>query len=345
MADQMTRTLEEMGHEPTRLVAGARRRERPNRLNLENSLAVLTEGVTIARAARSTRCDVVWLHTFGVPTLPAIRTLAQVLAVRAMRKPIIVELHAFALAEHVATAGRVLRSTLWVIGRMSRRVVVLQEADERALRGQVAPEKVSVLPNWVDVPSDPQPLPAGPPFTALFVGGLVRRKGVPELIEAMRLLGDVPVRLRVVGGAGDDGVEAADAIRRGAADLMASGVVEFLGQLDDLAVRRELTCAHLFVLPSRAEGMPLSMIEALAEGRSVVVGDAGNMADIVRETGCGAVLSSQEPAVIAEALRRAVADPGQLAEGGRRGHEAAVGRFSGAAAAAKVSDILNSARQ
>lgn len=320
VADQMTLMLAEMGHEPTRLVAGDRRRARPNRLNLVNVLAVLAEAVAVAQAARATRPGVVWLHTFGVPTLPAIRTLAQVFAVRTVRRRIVVQMHAFDLAGQVERGGLVLRTVLRVVGRLSQRLIALQEVDADALRPYA---EVSIIPNWVDVSAEPTPLPPGPPFTVVFVGGLVERKGVPQLLEAMRLLENVPLQLRIAGGAGDDGPEAAAAMRRSAHDLTESDRVVFLGELEAGAVRQELARAHLFVLPSRAEGMPMAMLEALAAGRAVLVADAGKMVEVVREHECGSVLASREPADIAAALRACIRDWARLAAQGANGRQAA----------------------
>src|SRR5690606_33447942 len=150
--------------------------------------------------------------------------------------------------------------------------------------------RVITLPNWVEVPDQPTPLPSGLPHRAVFVGGLIARKGVPQLIEAMRLLADLPVVLTIVGGPGDEGPLVAAAIERAAEDLVQAGTLRFAGQLDATGVRAELRAAHLFVLPSEAEGMPLAMLEAMAEGRPVVVSDAGNMANVVREAACGVVL-------------------------------------------------------
>lgn len=340
LADQMVRTLKSMGHEPTRLVAGARLRKRPNRLNLENIRAVLTEAVAVAWTTRRTEADVVWLHTMGVPTLPAIRTLVQVLAVRAVRRRIIVEFHAFGVADQVAQARFLQRAVLRLVGRLSSRLVALHPGDADSLRTQIGTGDIVVLPNWVEVADEPTPLPPGPPFTAVFVGGLVERKGVSHLIKAMRLLADAPIHLRLVGGAGDDGEAAAVALRDAALDLAQAGRVRFVGELDASGVRSELRRAHLFVLPSRSEGTPMAMLEALAEGRPLLVGDAGNMAEIVRATGCGAVIASQEPAVIAEAIRELIGDPDRLADQGVRGHQAAVDRFSAAAASEALSKIL-----
>ncbi|MBW3630941.1 MAG: glycosyltransferase, partial [Gemmatimonadetes bacterium] len=70
-------------------------------------------------------------------------------------------------------------------------------------------------------------------------------------------------------------------VEHAAGDLVATGRVGFAGELDASGVRAELRAAHLFVLPSEAEGMPIAMLEAMAEGRPVLVTDAGNMRSVV----------------------------------------------------------------
>jgi len=118
--------------------------------------------------------------------------------------------------------------------------------------------------------------------------------------------------------------------------------VELLGLLEPRQVRDELRRAHLFVLPSRAEGMPLAMLEALAEGRAVLVSDAGNMAKVVRRHGCGVVLAAVDPDEIARALEELVHDSTGVAEMGRRAHTAAHAEFSTSALAGWVGQILMS---
>lgn len=342
-ADQMVRTLREMDYDAERLVAGDRSRARPNRLNPENLLAVLGEAVAAARRTRAIRADVVWLHTFGVPTLPALRTAAQVLAVRMARSRVIVEFHAFGLERFVSDAGWLQRVTLRAIGRWTAAIVVLHEAAASALRSVVGDANVVVLPNWVDVPTEPAPMPPAPPWRAVFVGALTRRKGAPQLVEAMQLLDDVPLVLRLVGGPGDEGPEIAEEVRRSATRLVSEGRIELAGPEDAASVRRSLAESHLFVLPSSAEGMPIAMLEAMAEGRPVLVTDVGNMATVVSEAGCGWVLSSSEPQVIAAGLRDAVAQPAELEARGRAGHAVARQRFSDASQRARLEQLLDPA--
>lgn len=339
--DQTVQALEGLGHEALRLVSGARLRRRPNRVNFENVGAVARESLAVLQGARRHRPDVVWLHTFGVPALPAFRTLAQVIAARVLCRSVVVRFQAFALEDQVSRAGLVQRTALRAIGGLSSRLVAEHDAAAAAL-ARFAPGKVVTLPNWVDVPEEPAPLPAAPPLRVVFVGGLIRRKGLPELLQAMRKVTDRPIVLRVVGGPGDDGEAVAEEIARSADDLVASGSVEFLGLLEPRQVRDELRRAHLFVLPSRAEGMPLAMLEALAEGRAVLVSNAGNMAEVVRRYRTGAVIAAVDPDEIANLLAELADRPADVAAMGQRAHAAALAEFSTSALAESVREILMS---
>ena len=341
-ADEMARLLPALGVCAERLNAGERMRRRGGGLNLENVGAVVGDAAAVARRIRRGRADVVWIHTFGVPALPALRALAMVVAARVVGRPAVVHFHAFGLERFVAHGGRPLRAALRALSGLAAAMVVLHEDAAEALRGVGAGSRVHVLPNWVDVPDEASPLPPEPPLRAVFVGGLVRRKGAPQLLEAMRELGDVPVELHLVGGAGEDGPEALERLQAAAGDLVARGRVRFAGELGPAAVRAELRAAHLFVLPSEAEGMPISMLEAMAEGRAVLVSGAGNMRDLVDQTGCGWVLPDRQPATIAAFLRRIAGDSAALAEVSGRAWQAAADRFSRRAGGAGIEAVLES---
>ena len=252
------------------------------------------------------------------------------------------QFHAFGLEAFVADGGPLLRLSLRAVSRLAGAVVVLHEPAAVALRDISPRATIHVLHNWVDVPAAVSPLPPTPPFRLVFVGGLVRRKGVPQLLEAMRTLGDLAVELHLVGGAGEDGEAALAALRSSARDLVGSGRVTFAGEMDAAGVRAEVRAAHLFVLPSEAEGMPISMLEAMAEGRPVLVTDAGNMRAVVEETGCGWVLADRDPATIAAHVRRIAADPAALVTASAAAWRAATTRYSAGARRGQIDGILRS---
>lgn len=162
---------------------------------------------------------------------------------------------------------------------------------QRRLR--VPSAKVVHLDNGLPLP--PAAVTRGPVRRLLFVGLLVRRKGVHVLLEAMAAAGLPPdVRLRVAGD-GPERVELeAQAHRSGLADR-----VEFLGFRSD--VPQLLAEADAFVLPSAMEQQPLVLIEAMGAGKPVVATDVGGVREMVRDAGL--VVPPGDPAALAGALR------------------------------------------
>lgn len=328
VADQHERLLRAAGHDVVRVVAGERARRRPNRMNLENALAVLGDAVAVARTARRERAQVLWYHTFGVPTLPAVRALLVALGARAAGCDVVVHVHAFGLEDTVADGGRALRTVLGLLGRIAGAVVVLHDAAAEALAPVLPDGKLLIVPNWVELDEPVLPLPDAPPWRLVFVGGLVARKGIWELLDAVELIHGEPgpeVVLRLVGGAGEDGPEALARLHARVDRLVSEGLVELAGEVSPDQVRTELDRSHLLVLPSRAEGTPMAMLEAMAAGRAVLVGEAGDAHEIVAASQGGAVLGGLTAEDIAGDVRRLVGDPAALqamALAGRRYVEA-----------------------
>lgn len=88
--------------------------------------------------------------------------------------------------------------------------------------------------------------------------------------------------------------------------------------------------------------MPIAMLEAMAEGRAVLVTDAGNMSSVVEETGCGWVLPDRQPATIAAFVRRVADDPAALAVASTAAWRAAAARYSATAQRDQIDPILAS---
>jgi glycosyltransferase involved in cell wall biosynthesis len=142
----------------------------------------------------------------------------------------------------------------------------------RRLRVPVA--KLFHIDNGVSLPpADP---PRGPVRKLLFVGLLVPRKGVSDLLEALGRPGTMPdgATLSVVG----DGPERAAleaAVERGPL----RGRVEFLGFRSDVPAL--LAASDALVLPSRMEQQPLVIAEAMGAGKPVVATDTGGVSEML----------------------------------------------------------------
>jgi len=217
---------------------------------------------------------------------------------------------------------RVLR---WVLRRSAVAVSLgggLTPVIEGLVRGSAC--RVEVLPNAVDVPEEPVPYPASHgPLRLLFVGRFAFNKGIDVLMAVARRLCDEGRGADVIFELAGDGP-----LLRG---YMAQGLpenVRLLGRVGDAELEACYAACHALVLPTRGEGMPTVVLEAMARARPVLVSDVGAAAGLlVAENG------RLLPPGDADALYRAVVDLAAMDVGGRaamgrRGHALARRAFS-----------------
>ena len=297
--------LERVGLRVRIVNTGERRRTEPNAVRLENVTAVFRDVGRVFRSIGRGREPLAAIHTTGSPILPLLRVLALVLATRLAGARVVLHLHGYDFESEVARAGRAYRLVGWAVGRLTSAVVALHPAMARAAES-LFPTRVVVVPNGVAV----RPLPSdGVERTrarrALFVGTVGRRKGLLELLEATRL-SQVPVD--VVGGPGEESMDAHQEVLAAGRDMAETGLVVFHGEVPRTRVQTLLESTSVFILPSHAEGLPVSLLEAMERGVPVVVTDVGGMGALVRSSGCGIVVAVGDAGGIASATERIVSD-------------------------------------
>jgi phosphatidylinositol alpha-1,6-mannosyltransferase len=154
---------------------------------------------------------------------------------------------------------------------------------------ELDPARLIVLPNTLDPLFAPEPGQAVTPTLfalprVLTVGRLSSAdayKGFDLLIESLSLIRrDYPsARLRVVGQGDDQPRLIALATRLGV-----TGSVDFLGPIDDVALRTEYASCDLFALPSRREGFGLVYLEAMTHGKPCIGARAGGVPEVINES-------------------------------------------------------------
>ncbi|MBU0515669.1 MAG: glycosyltransferase, partial [Proteobacteria bacterium] len=139
--------------------------------------------------------------------------------------------------------------------------------------------RIETVVNGLTVPAPTATDPKGPQAPYLFVGSLRHYKGLDVLFAALDLLkkaGCLRRPLEII-GQGPDGAK----FRRMTAEMGLDGAVRWLGQRDRETVFRHMGRAACLVLPSRWEGMPMVILEAMAQRTPAVACDVGGVGELV----------------------------------------------------------------
>ena len=287
------------------------------------------------RALRDFRPDVVHAH-WWVPSGAVAATL---------RTPFLVTSHGsdVRLLENVPAARSFARRVLSRASAVTT-VSTFLAADLRRFLPEVD-VPVKVLPMPLDVAHfecGREEVKASPP-RILYAGNLVASKGVDLLIEAVARLRErgVDCELRILGEGPERKALDALARQRGIA-----GAVTFSPFVSQSAMPAEYGRSTVTVLPTRgnAEGLGLTLVEALLAGSAVVGTPAGGIPEVVVDDETGLIARDGDAVHLAQQIGRLLAEPELRARLVRRGAERARERHAAIAAAARFIDLYEKVR-
>jgi glycosyltransferase involved in cell wall biosynthesis len=201
------------------------------------------------------------------------------------------------------------RLLLWALRSCRAVITASEDGRDSLVSSGVRADRVHVIPNPVSpwaVASQREPRSEGSAPRLLTVGRLERVKGMDLALEAAAQLGDVAFTWEIVG----DGSQAA-ALRARNAALGLESKVRLSGLVDELAPHyRDADC---FVLASRVEGLPIAILEAMANGLAIVATRSGRGVEEALGGGkFGVLVASEDPAALAAAIRGLLVDPLRL---------------------------------
>jgi glycosyltransferase involved in cell wall biosynthesis len=252
--------------------------------------------VELVRLCRRVRPDVVHSHSSKMGVLGRLAAWVARVPVR------LLTVHGWSFAAYDGLAGRFF---LW-IERLMRPltttvVCVAEETREQGLAAHACdPRRTVVIPNAVDVQSFCPTSGRSRPTLIVGVGRFAYPKDFTTLLAA---LGRVRAPCHTV-LAGDG-----PALPAVAAAVQAGGLserVELLGARADIP--ELLARSDVFVLSSRSEGFPVSILEAMAAGLPVVATDVGGVAEAVEDGETGFLVPAADSEALAGALERLVSD-------------------------------------
>ncbi len=223
--------------------------------------------------------------------------------------PVVSTLH---LAAYDATSPRE-RLETWTLKYGARRVIAVGQGVAEAQRARFAPRVVDVIPNGIIPaarPSDDaraalraQLLGDSPGPLLIAVGRLHAQKGYGDLIDAFAELRKThPMAGLVIVGGGECQAELEARI----ASLGLTGHARLLGARNDVA--QLLAASDIYVSSSHCEGLPLTLLEAMAVGLPIVTTGVGDVPNVVVD-GTGVIVPAHNPTALAEAVSALLQDP------------------------------------
>lgn len=264
------------------------------------------------------------------------------LAAKPLGVPVVISERTDPVKHEIGASWRWMRRRTY---RSAAALVVLTQETARLMSRLVASERIAVIPNAIPTAV---PTLAGPfrrrrfsedrEQIVLAVGRLAAAKGFDRLIEAVGHLhrrGEFSDWRLVILGDGPD----RESLEAQAADLP-PGMVEFVGRVADPTdwYRR----ASLFALPSRYEGFPNALLEAMAEGLPAVAFENGATRQIIRHEWDGLIVPEGDTKALAEAMYGLLADADYRESLGRAACDVA-DRFSEADFCSRWDSVIDSA--
>ncbi|PWL32312.1 glycosyltransferase family 4 protein [uncultured Roseivirga sp.] len=159
----------------------------------------------------------------------------------------------------------------------------------------------------------------------LFIARLIKEKGIPELVEAAKLIRkkgyDFEVQLLGWVDPNPGGIS-----QKEVDELHSSGLVNYLGTTDD--VRPYIEAADVFVLPTYYnEGLPRTIQEAMAMKKPIITTDHPGCRETVEEGRNGFLIPTRDAQSLANAMERFIKEPEQVLIMGQQSHEMAKEKF------------------
>ena len=176
--------------------------------------------------------------------------------------------------------------------------------------------RVRVIPNGVDVPAAPEARPSREALVAGLAANLEPWKGVDVLLEAARRM-QAPLRLEIYG----------DGSLRGELEQQSAGLdARFHGFVQEMT--EAVAGLDVLVQPSRAENLPLAVLQAMAAGLPVIATRVGGIPEVVVDGETGILVEPDDPEAIADALDSLAANPERRRKLGEAGRERVREHFS-----------------
>jgi glycosyltransferase involved in cell wall biosynthesis len=237
------------------------------------------------------------------------------------RRPVALHIHGSSFDEFIKTESSFLR---WYQNRVfdaTSRVIVLSSYWKGVLSTPISSKKIKTIPNAIN-PAEYDPKWHSSVPHVVFISNLIERKGIGELIEAIRRIDRDSTNEYRVTIAGD-GPLSSD-VEKLATDI---DYVDYRGFISEKEKRSILESGGIYVLPSHAEGLPIAILEGMAGGNAIISTTVGSIPEVVTED-IGITVNPKEVDELESALRELIDDSERTAQMGRHSRKLCEEQYS-----------------
>lgn len=244
---------------------------------------------------------------------------------RAFGVPVVFHLHGSEMKPFYASQGPAGQAHIQRTFEAAARVLVLSESWKTFI-GSIAPKaRIEVVPNYVNTqPVSEDHKGHANPVNILFLGQIGQRKGVFELIPAMKAVAERHPEVRLIIGGNGQRAEAETLSQ----SLGLEEQIEFAGWVGPEKRADLLRAADIFILPSHNEGLPMSLLEAMSYGVCVVSTTVGGIPELIRDGDNGVLIAPGDVGAIETALLRLIDDSEARQRMAARGRDTQASTYS-----------------
>lgn len=251
--------------------------------------------------------------------------IALIAMARLRSVPVVLHVHGGRFDAFLDGLDPVRRYAARVGARLSSCVVVLSEGWRDRLMPRLPGARLVVVENGVPIDTTaPACTDAAMPLI-LFLGAISRAKGVEDLVRAFAGTSG-SASLALVGPEAEPGIAAE--MRSLAVELGVGGRLLIPGPVAGSVKTAWLRKASLFVLPSYAEGLPVSLLEAMAAGLAVVATRVGAIPTVLDDDRTGILIDAGDVEGLRRAIERILTSPALRFELGQQARAECIARFS-----------------
>jgi len=261
---------------------------------------------TLRTAIRNGGAAIAHIHTCSGVSFA--RSAADLIVARHAGCKTVLHIHGAKFDRFFGSLGPGRRSAVAGVMRLSDCVIALSAAWQEKLQAMAPGARIVVVENATAIPHGVGSLRSDGPCRFLFLGRMDTWKGIDDLLDAAAILRHrhAPFQLTLAGPSGTAGD--AHTIGDKIAARKLQSVVHYSGPVFGADKDRLLRDADVYVQPSHNEGMPISLLEALAHGLAVVATRVGAVPEVIEHGREGLLVDATRVTPLASAMDTLIRD-------------------------------------